>query len=238
MAYTYLDITNEVIARFNEVPLTASSFGSARGFQIQCKNAVNDAIRYINQAEFNWPFNHATNSVTLTAGTARYSIPTNAKTVDYETFRIVRDTSLGAQGNSLQLMNYYEYVDRFIPQEDTAGAGTVPTHVVRTPDNNFVLYPYPDKAYTLKYEYYTIPTTLSAQDDVPTIPEQFRHVIVDGATAYGYQYRGEAQQYGLNFGRFEQGIKNMQTLVLNRFDYMKSTVVNQPIPSSSGPRVA
>ena len=44
MAYTYLDITNEVIARFNEVALTSSNFTAARGFQIQCKNAVNDAI--------------------------------------------------------------------------------------------------------------------------------------------------------------------------------------------------
>lgn len=238
MAYTYLDITNEVLARFNEVTLTSSGFSSARGFQVQCKNAVNDAIRYINQSEFNWPFNHSTQSETLVAGTSRYSIPADAKTVDYETFRIVRDDSLGSRGDSLQLMNYYEYVDRFISQEDTTGVGSVPTHVIRTPDNNFVLYPYPDKAYTLKYEYYTLPTTLSAQDDVPTIPEQFRHVIADGATAYAYQYRGEAQQYAINFGRFEQGIKNMQTLILNRFDYMKSTVVNQPVPSSSGPRVA
>ena len=35
-------------------------------------------------------------------------------------------------------------------------------------------------------------------------------VIVDGATAYGYQYRGESQQFQLNFQRFEAGIKNMR----------------------------
>ena len=49
MAYTYLDITNEVLARMNEVALTSSNFAAARGFQVQCKNAVNDAINYINQ---------------------------------------------------------------------------------------------------------------------------------------------------------------------------------------------
>ena len=27
--------------------------------------------------------------------------------------------------------------------------GSVPTHVVRTPDNNYLLYPYPDKSYLL-----------------------------------------------------------------------------------------
>ena len=44
MAYDYLGLTNEVIARMNEVPLTSSNFTAARGFQIQCQNAVNDSI--------------------------------------------------------------------------------------------------------------------------------------------------------------------------------------------------
>ena len=49
---------------------------------------MNESIRYINQREFNYPFNHATETKTLTAGVVRYSIPTSAKTVDYNTFRI------------------------------------------------------------------------------------------------------------------------------------------------------
>ena len=52
----------------NEVELTSSNFTSARGVQIQCKNAVNEAIRYINQREFGYSFNHASNSSTLVAG--------------------------------------------------------------------------------------------------------------------------------------------------------------------------
>ncbi len=68
MAYDYLDITNEVLARMNEVELTSSNFVSgARGFQVQCKNAVNDAVNYVNQREFGWPFSHATSTVTLVA---------------------------------------------------------------------------------------------------------------------------------------------------------------------------
>ena len=59
MAYDYLGLTNETLNRFNEVELTSSGFGNARGFQVQCKNAVNDAINYINQREYGWPFTHA-----------------------------------------------------------------------------------------------------------------------------------------------------------------------------------
>jgi hypothetical protein len=103
--------------------------------------------------------------------------------------------------------------------------GSVPTHVFRTPDNNFGLYPYPDKAYSLRFEYYVYTTALSAATDVPTIPEQYRQVIVDGSTAFGYQYRGEASEYQLNFSRFQEGIKSMQSLLSNRTDYLRSTVM-------------
>ena len=227
MAYTYLDITNEVIARFNEVSLTSSNFTAARGFQIQCKNAVNDAIDYINTSEFSWPFNHATQTDTLTAGTTRYSIPTTAKHVDYDTFRLVKDTSLGASGGNLSLLDYKEYLKSHITQEDQADVGGVPRNVFRTPDNNYGLYPYPDKAYSLKYEYYSYTTAMSAATDVPAIPEQYRGVIVDGATAYGYQYRGESQQFQLNFQRFEAGIKNMRSLLANRTNYVRSTMITR-----------
>ena len=225
MAYTYLDITNEVIARMNEVALTSANFGSARGFQVQCKNAVNDAINYVNQREFGWPFTHSTQTQTLVAGQTRYTIPADAQSVDYDTFRISKDDTLGVSVITLRIIDYKEYTQKYIDQETTSDVGAVPIYVFRTPDNNYGMYPYPDKAYELKYEYFQKPTALSAHGDVPTIPEQFRQVIVDGATAYAYQYRGEAQQYGINFARFEDGIKQMQTILLNRADYVRSTYI-------------
>lgn len=225
MAYDYLGLTNEVLARMNEPALTAANFTSARGFQIQCQNAVNDAINYINQREFGWPFSHSTRTETLVASQTRYTVPTGTQHVDYETFRISKDNTLGVSGTTLRVIDYKEYVDKYIEQETTSDVGGVPIYVFRTPDNNYGLFPYPDKAFTLKYELFTRPTALSAATDVPTIPEQFRQVIADGATAYGYQYRGEAQQYGLNFSRFDDGIKHMQSILLNRTDYVRSTYI-------------
>ena len=231
MAYNYLGLTNEVLARFNEVALTEAGFTSSRGFQTQCKNAVNDAIYYINTREYSWPYNHATQTETLVAGTTRYDTPATAKHVDYDTFRIVENTTLGSQGRSLVVLDYKDYLNRYIEQEDKSDVGGVPTHVFRTPDNNFGLYPYPDKAYSLKYEYYNYTTALSAATDVPTIPEQYRSVIVDGATAFGYQYRGESEEYQLNFQRLLDGIKSMQSLLSNRSEYIRSTVI---LKNSSG----
>jgi len=225
MAYDFIGLTNEVLARMNEVALTSANFASSRGFQTQCKNAVNDAINYINQREYGWPFSHATQTETLVADQTRYTIPTGTQHVDYETFRISKNDTLSVAGVSLRVLDYKEYVDRFIDQESTSDVGGIPIYVFRTPDNNYGLYPYPDKAYQLKYEYYSRPTLLSATTDAPAVPEQFRQVIVDGATAYAYQYRGEAQQYGINFSRFEEGIKHMQSILLNRADYVRSTYI-------------
>ena len=306
MALTYLELTNDVLTRMNEVVLTSATFTDARGIQVQAKNAINEAIRHINQKEFAYPFNHASNSSTVVPGVVRYTIPTDTKYIDYNTARIKKDTDVSASGVNLKRLNYNEYISKeFSTQEDeiesttldgthtdsvttltlvsstgfategtvfvgseeitytavsgntltgcTRGAssttaaayssgvvvtqfdnGGVPQYIVRTLDNNYLLYPFPDKEYTLLYDYFTFPEDLSAHGDTTTIPDRFKPVITDGATAFLYQYRGEMQQYQINFERFEDGIKNVQSLLVNKFDYIRSTVINRPASSSTG----
>ena len=284
----------------NEVALTAATFADARGVQIQCQNAVNESIRYINQKEFGYPFNHATNTSTLVPGTTRYDVPTSTKHIDYNTARIKKDTDLNTSGGNLTKLDYNEYISRgFATQEDevetttldgaltdsattvtvasttgftstgvifilgeqisytgitsttftgcTRGAnsttaaahatgvqvalftnGGVPQFIVRTPDNNYLLYPLPDKQYALIFDYYTFPDDLAAHGDITSIPDRFSPIIVDGATAFVYQYRGELDQYNTNFVRFEQGIKNVQSLLVNKYEYVRSTVIYRP----------
>jgi hypothetical protein len=296
MSGTYITLINSTLARLNEVQLTTGTFSNARGIQTQAKNAVNEAIRYINQKEFAYPFNHATETKTLTAGTVRYSLPTSTKHVDYNTFRLVKDEDLGNSGYKLGILQYNDYINNYITQEDTIStttldgslsdsattvtvasttgfdsAGTIhigneeitytgttsttftgatrgaggttasahsdatqvaqfdeggiPRYVVRSPDNNYLFYPFPTKSYSVKFDYYTFPTDVSAETDTTSIPARFDAIIVDGATAFVYQYRGETAQYQLNFARFEQGIKNMQTLLVNKFEYLRSTYI-------------
>jgi len=300
MALTFLTLANDVITRMNEVTLTASNFSDARGVQVQCKNAVNEAIRHINQKEFGYPFNHASNNSVLVPGTSRYTVPASTKHIDYNTARIKRNTDLSTSGGNLAKLDYNEYINKeFANQEDevdsttlngnltdsattitvvsttgfpttgvlfilgeqviyagltsttftgctrasnstTAAAhasgvqvasftnGGVPQFIVRTLDNNYLLYPLPDKQYTLAFDFFTFPDDLTAQGDVTTIPDRFLPVIVDGATAFVYQYRGEMQQYQLNFDRFEDGIKNMQSLLINKYEYVRSTMISRP----------
>ena len=61
--------------------------------------------------------------------------------------------------------------------------GGIPEFIVRTPDNNYLLYPFPTKSVTIKFDFYTFPTDMSAHGDTTTVPDRFAAVIVDGATA-------------------------------------------------------
>jgi len=226
MAYDFLGLVNAVNRRLNEVELSTSNFASATGFYSQAKDSINASIRYINQSEYEWPFNHNTEELTLTANTSRYAFPADAKVIDFQTFRIKENTSLGNATTKLSELSYEEYLDKYIAQEyNSTSIQGVPTKVVQAPNLHFVLTPEPDKAYELVYEYYNFPTDLAIATDVPTIPERFQHVIVDGAMHYGYLFRGNTQDALVMKEKFDEGIKHMRSQLINRTPYVRSYMI-------------
>jgi len=229
MAYNYLGLVNEVNRRLNEVELNSSNFATATGFYNTAKDAVNASIRHINHEESNWPWNHILEEETLTTGVTRYDYPTDAKLIDMNSFRIKKDTTLNVSTTKLKSMDYQEYLDKYIDYEYNSGSDmrTLPRHVVRAPSQEFILLPTPDKAYELVYEYYRNPVSLELHDDVPTVPLEFKHIIVDGAMFYAYQFRADTQASQIAQGKFETGIKYMRSLYINRYDYVRSTVLNK-----------
>lgn len=225
MAYNFLSLVNDVALRVNETQLTADNFATAAGFYPQLKEAVNSSIRHINQAHFFWPFNHNNEEITLEAGTSRYALVENAKYTDFNSFRLKRDTDLNVgQGKKLQQLSYSEYLDLYVDQEYETDStkGGVPRYVVRTPDGEFVSVPMPDKAYELQYEYYMDPVTLELSTDIPTVPERFRHVIIDGAMYHVYMFRDNVEMAGMAQNKFENGVKQMRTLLVNENAYFRA----------------
>ena len=230
MAYNFLGLVNDINRRLNEVELTSSNFANAKGFYSTAKDAVNSAIRHINHEEFYWPWNHVEEEDTLTAGTTRYGYPYDAKTIDMDSFRIKRDDSLSIGTVKLKNLNYKEYLDKYVDYEYNSSASMqkVPSFVVRAPSQEFLLVPTPDKAYELVYEYYRNPVELELFDDVPSIPIEFKHIIVDGAMFYAYQFRSDTQAAQISQAKFETGIKYMRSLYINQYDYVRSTMITHP----------
>lgn len=230
MSYNFLGLVNEVNRRLNEVELTSVNFPTAVGFYSQCKDAVNSAIMDIQQQQFEWPFNFVSQEEALSVGVTRYAFPIDARTIDMDSFRIKFDETLDSDTIKLKVISYDEYLEKFVDQEyntDTSLQGP-PQYVFRAPGMEFGVVPAPDKAYEIVYEYYRTNVSLINATDVPAIPEVYRHVIVEGAMYYAYMFRSNEQAAVLAKAKFEQGIKNMRTILINRYEYVRSTALNRP----------
>lgn len=225
---TFLELVNEVNRRLNEVELTTSNFASSLGFYAHAKDAVNASIRYINQSEFEWPFNHNLQTLTLTANQSRYAFPADCKVINFNSFRIREDATIGNATTKLSSITYEEYLDKYVGQEynSTSGQG-VPVNVVQAPSLEFILTPEPDKAYELIYEYYNFSADLVLNTDTTIIPDRFKHVITDGAMHYAYLFRGNTQDALVAKEKFDEGIKHMRSMLINRTRYVRSYMIPQ-----------
>ena len=228
MAYNYLSLVNDINRRLNEVELVSSNFAASIGYYSFAKDAINSSIRHINQEEFEWPWNHVEETEVLLAGDVRYSMPYDSKTINMNTFRIKRNESLNVKTVKLKSLSYEEWLDKYADTEYNSSTSTrnVPTHVVKTPSRELIFYPTPDSSYEVVYEYFRTGFDLELQDDVPALPEQYRYVIIDGAMYYVYQFRGDTQAAQLSLQKFEQGIKQLRSLHINRLEYIRDSRVH------------
>tara|TARA_R100001377_G_scaffold85262_2_gene71109 strand:- start:1250 stop:1987 length:738 start_codon:yes stop_codon:yes gene_type:complete len=231
MAYNFLGLVNDINRRLNEVELTSTNFATSTGFYGQAKDAISASIRYINQSEYQWPFNHVEQEDTLSIGVTRYPFPTDCKVIDFDTFRIKENATLGNSTVKLPIIVYEEYLDKYVDQEynsttTSLGQG-VPQRVSHAPSLEYIVTPVPNKAYSIVYEYYSVPVDMALHNDVPGVPERFRHVIVDGAMHYAYLFRGNTQDALVAKEKFEDGIKSMRSMLINRYSYLRSYLIPQ-----------
>jgi len=233
MSYNFLSLVNDVNDEFNEIRLTEANFDEVEGYYAHAKRSVNAALKRINQTSFEWPFNHITQEDPLVAGQTRYSYPMDAKSVNFDSFRIKFQDKL----YRLTAGDYEEYLDRYV-DADINGLNHTgnPSRVYRSPDLGFVLYPAPRVDMSLIYEYYSLPVDMVDATDVPYVPEQFRHIIVSGAVSYVYKFRGDLEGHMTQLNEFKQQIKEMRTLYQNRYEEVRSGFI--PQRSRLGVRVA
>tara|TARA_Y100000385_G_scaffold55494_1_gene53063 strand:+ start:286 stop:975 length:690 start_codon:yes stop_codon:yes gene_type:complete len=228
MKYDYISLVNDINRRLNEVELTTSNFTTATGYYSFAKDSINASIRHINQEEFEWPWNHVEETEVLAVGEVRYSMPHDSKTINMNTFRIKRNSGLNVKTVKLKVLTYEEWLDKHADSEYNSSSSTfgTPTHIVRTPSRELVFYPAPDKEYEVVYEYFRVGFELESATDVPNLPEQYKHTIVDGAMYYVYQFRGDNQAAQLALQKFTQGIKQLRSLHINRTEYLRDTRVH------------
>ena len=225
MPSTYIDLCNKVLRRLNEVEIAVGDFPTVRGVQALVKDAVRSSIAKINQAEYEWPFNAAEHTETLVAGQTEYVWPSYFKVSDWNTFQIQKDDSLGTGYKTLSAIDRDEWYSKYRDDDYEAGSAgrSVPDFVFAGHGNGFGVTPSPDAAYRVRFRYYLNYADLTNYNDVTRIPESFDTVIIDGALYHMYMFKDNLESAQAAFMAFESGIKNLQTLYINSYDYIRDT---------------
>lgn len=226
---TYLNLVNKLLIKLNENELTESNFVGVRGVYASAKDAINDSLREIESFEQQWPYNAVEHTESLTIGTYEYAYPILFKTVDWNSFQIEKDDSLGVNSKTLKIMERDEWYKKYRDLDDDAGSDgrAIPDYVFKTHGNGYGLTPSPDQDYVLKYRYYTYFSELTDYDDECLVPEAFNHVIINGALKYMYVYHDNVEMANyVDDKMFQPNLKMMRKLLINDEQYVRDTRVN------------
>lgn len=227
MPATFLELTNAILGRFNEVPLTSATFSSAGAAYVAYKESINAALNEIYTEQAEWPFLRIKASQTLVPYQTRYEFPDTYKVADIESFRLRHSTALSATGTHLNVISYDEYLQKFSAQEYTDNDTDigVPRNVFYGASLEFGITPKPDKAYVVDYEYISQPLPLVLPGDACMIPDAYTYTILSGAEYYAHTFRDNLEAASRSEERFKKGIKDMRKVLINRNDYVRSTML-------------
>jgi len=143
-------------------------------------------------------------SVTSTASTADYSLPSGALAI----------SRLNYDGKKLQYVTERQW-DELQFNTSTAPTGT-PTYY-KIFGTTVSLYPTPNtSALVLKFWLYKIPTAIPASSDTPTVPTEFHDVLVDGLTS---QMTPKDLGHPLTLywnSKYDNGVRSMRDLIKRR----------------------
>lgn len=228
---TYVDLTNQLLRRLNEVTLDAAGdgFTTVRNVQALAKDAINNSIRNIIQTGQEFPFLKTTYTQTLTAGTRQYAFPADYSSADWETFYIKKLTSVDNTPMHLPSITYDEYIQKYRHFDDTGEATGIsaPTLIYQTNEEKFGVTPIPDNSYEVEYIYWSFPADLVQYNDTTSVPDRFNHVIIDGAMMYMMRFRSNEQSAAMHQQNFEDGIKAMRRVLVDEHLRIRSTVVDR-----------
>lgn len=170
-----------------------SSVSNQTGASARLVSWIQSAWREI-QTERRWFFNWAQGSVSLNTSDTQYTTPSDFDMWLPETLRF--------NGDRIHVVAWSELesADRF-------------TAVALAPDGSLHLNATPDQSGALTFEYWRTPQELTADTDVPRMPERFHMAIV---------YRAHKQ-----YGFYESAPEAVEWAVMNEAKIMRELMKSQ-----------
>lgn len=179
---------------------------------------INDALRDIaRRAEVIQSFN---TSVTIVAGTAKYTLPTNVIRVHRVEFKPSSQTSIyPLEASSYQSMDAMWGVNQ-------AASGKPSYYVLwgMPPSLQMQLYPVPSEAGLLNLYYYRLPAVVASDADVLECPEGWDDAIVDYCEAQAKR-RDHDQSWSEAYSLYEQKLAALISVTRSWHDQADSIQV-------------
>lgn len=228
MPSTYMDLTNRLLRRVNDVEITESDFASTRGIQAVAKDCVLDTVREINSSRIDWPFNAVEHSQTLQVGVEEYAWPLQFTAVDWNSFQLQKDDTLNINHQQLTPISreewYHNYRD--IDYDSESSGKGVPVFCFPSHGQGWGVSPSPNQEYPIKFRYYKNPDDIVNFDDQVSIPDKFDYVIIAGALMHMNLFKENPQGVAIAKKQFDDGIKDMVNLYLPNPTYAYDSRVN------------
>lgn len=161
-------------------------------------------------------------SFTPTSATT-YITFSNSINANYDVDNVeVRRDVLIKPAKLLQHQEYRDTVKQLDFFADNTRFGT-PNRIAFTDTDSYVLTPIPDFSdLTVAYDYWSVPTELSANSDTPSIPTRYQDLIVVRVCEYVHNFKSDATRSSKYEQKFKDGIYNMRTELINKNDYMRA----------------
>lgn len=193
MAYQLSTLVPKVQDRLQD-----SSFSSSLITQF-----LNDAQRELLNGKY-LPFMEASQTYTVAVGVADLTngvgLPTN-----YQSALYVRNTTSGNRG-AIPYITYQDFLETY---PDAAGASNGVPAMWYLYAGTINLYPKPASAYTFALDYVKAPSELTADADVPSIPEAFQEVLILGAYKRGLEFNDDFDQAAVVQTKIDELVEQM-----------------------------
>jgi hypothetical protein len=180
------------------------------------------AVSYIDIAHqeiqlmfFDWNFLWSASTVSTSADLAVYQGQSDLSLWDEKRFYYLN--------GKMQVVPYQDY------EPDTGLQSGPPDFIVIRPDNQILIVPTPDDAYTITYDYFRRPLVLTENTTTPLIPSDYRMAIVGRALMlYGnFESAEEAKIQGQEL--YEMYIKQLILKEAPRRAQLQGRSENSPI---------
>jgi hypothetical protein len=191
---TLVDMVEDARKKAGIRQSTITTISGATGIVADLLMWVQDAWVDLQKESLNWWFRtKIDDTISIIASTDQYAMPADLETINWRTCSIY--TTVGVDEASIRYIPYEEWrmrKDLYITAEGR------PTLITERPDTKIHVWPFPDQAYTLRYDGVYAIDNMTADADTPgdtisvgtqLLPDQYHEVIVwDAVRRYATQH--------------------------------------------------